>query len=328
MANQLNKGYFRALNTAVREVSAKAFEVAAGKTTSQFAMTEIVEIAEELLLTLYVDSVEIRSNVDEADFKVSQQNETALRLQYGFDTAALKVGRMEYRNSDAGARRTRNWATNLGRAAAVLPDTQFWTMAQDSNTMSKLDSLNYFATNHPFNPTDSSKGTFSNNLSGSTYDISTAVTLEAAVQNLSNAVTVTRALKQSDGKTFRMTRPKYLFVPPSLELRADLLTGGSLGQVAGTDYSRVGKTYGLQAIVVPQLSDTNRYFLGFDPADDAPEMAAALRWVNEEFGIVYTDVESKSDKELSEQNQFEWLARGASAIAFVDPSKLFSFNPS
>lgn len=327
MANQVNKAYIRSINTAMREVSAKAFTVAAQATTSQFAMSEITEIAEELLLTLYVDSVEIRSNVDEADFKVSQQTETALRLKYGFDTAALKVGRMEFRNSDAGARRARNWATNLGRAAAILPDTQFWTMAQAGTTVAKLDNAIYFG-QHDFNPTDASKGNFNNNLSGPEFDISSAVSLEQAVQNLSNAITVTRSLKQSDGKTFRMTRPKYLFVPPSLELRADLLTGGSLGQVAGTDYSRVGKAYGVQAIVVPQLTDTNRYFLGFDPSDDAPEMAAALRWVNEEFGIVYTDVESKSDKELSEQNQHEWLARGASSITFIDPSKMWSFNPS
>lgn len=191
-----------------------------------------------------------------------QKNNVALRdytlTNKNFeDTIALD--KFKVKDDTHGAFAQTVWA--FGQAVAKWPDEQIAAVIEAGTTDLCFDGQYFFDTDHPYSLDDSSLGTYSNLLTGSSYDLSID---PVATWQLAQAAM--GAFKGDSGKPLGL-RADLLMVPPALEKYALQVAKANIvpqtfknstnyAAAAGVDNVFVGQ---MEVVVNPYLTTTAGY---------------------------------------------------------------------
>lgn len=257
--------------------------------------------------------------------------------EVGSSAAGLKLNRNQLDDHDGGGVQLANhWSRQMGAYAAYWPQKQVAAAIRANGTT--YDGLAFFHASHPYNPFDSSAGTFANRLTGAASgDYPGAVpisgnTLDVAFENLGKAINYVHTIKMANGVDPRGLRVKKILVPSALVSRAQQLTNAKIiAQAAasgggGADVEAVISNWGIGSpIEAVELgasfggSNTSYYLLCEGITGDD---VGAFTYVNREpFSIVYND--QMSSDQLARANELQWLTRGRNVVGNGHPYLLF-----
>jgi len=243
-----------------------------------------------------------------------------------------------------GLQMARRWSADIGKYAAYWPQKLVAAAILNGATAgyTTYDGLTFFNTAHYVNGVDSADGTFANILNPTTVGhatrIDTAVTVDAAVDNLSAVRAYIASIAMPNGADPRNLRIKSILHPPALRSRVVQMTGGSLiAQAAtsgggGADITPIIADWQLdKPIEAPELSaafggsDTSYYIVaGSEVGDD--ELGAMVYQVREPFSVLYHGPEASA--QLARERELQWLNQGRNAVGYGHPYLLFQVNVS
>jgi hypothetical protein len=221
------------------------------------------------------------------------------------------------------------WAEQIGKYMAYWPQKQTSYCLKNGHTASLFtayDGKALFATDHLTNPADSAKGTFSNLLSGGSYDVSEAVTVEAALAVLNNVRAHIAAFKMPNGEDPRLLRPRGFVAPPKLAPRLAQLTKAKFIAQAATsgggsgDIEAYVQTQGYgEVIEADELSgfESDKTFFVLCDVANTSQLGAVVYQEREAFSMDKYD--PASSPELGRLQSFEWHVQGRNAIAAGHP---------
>lgn len=253
-----------------------------------------------------------------------------------FDDMVLATHTIENTNAGAGLRLTRNelednqmganpqvatldwarqWAEQIGNAAAFYPEQQLFALIAAGTTATGYDGVSFFNAAHPLNP-NGGGGTYSNIITG----VSIATGLDAdplkdvalAQANFAKALAAVSAQKFLGGIP-RYLRPTVMFVPTALQYRAEQVTGART--VGLTENVLVNRN--IEVVVNPLLdSEPTVYYLGVaDMLSD--DLAPFLWWERQPFELRGYSLADEAN--LSRKDEFEWHMKGRNAAAYGHP---------
>ena len=191
------------------------------------------------------------------------------------------------------------------------------------------DTKALFATDHPVNPADTSKGTYSNLISSVPL---TGNTRDAALTNLYAVRTAISKVKMTDGVSPKMLQMRGILHPPAMsESITQLLNAHTIAQSAasgggGANVEAVISKLGLgSSWEAPELganftngSDSTYYVLCEDTGSQLGGMVYVER---EPFEIKYNGPDT--DSELATKMEMQWNARGRNVVAPGIPYYIF-----
>lgn len=172
---------------------------------------------------------------DMASVLATYQNRTAGK--------GLKLHRNQIEDLDGkGLEFGSEWAAQIGAYMAYWPQKKVVEILQNGDggsvngsPVKSFDGKDFFGTDHPLNPADTSIGTYGNLWTGTGYDISDAVTVDVALKNLSKLVAAIRALKMPNGVDPRFLAPTRIIAPPAMQTQVNQLLGAkTIAQAAAT----------------------------------------------------------------------------------------------
>lgn len=209
----------------------------------------------------------------------------------------------------------RQWAQQIGNAAAFYPEQQLFALIAAGTTALAYDGLSFFNAAHPLNP-NGGGGTYSNIITG----VSIAVGLDAdplkdvalAQANFAKALAAIAAQKFIGGIP-RYLRPTVMFVPTALQYRAEQVTGART--VGLTENVLVNRN--IEVVVNPLLdTEPTVYYLGVsDMLSD--DLAPFIYWDRQPFELRgYSLVDEAA---LSRRDEFEWHMKGRKGFAYGHP---------
>jgi hypothetical protein len=285
-----------------------------------------------------VETAMISHDVAEGYINFRDQVTYSMVFKTKFASEGLRIMRSQMTDSPLGAATAASWAKQMGALFAYEPE-RLTLNAVKSNPVCQYDSLTYFNTAHPINPSRPGGTKFANQFVGSASGsypgacpIDVSVSVDVALNSLSKINAYVRTIPMPNGNLPRRLRVKNLFVPPALSARAHQLTDAQfIAQAAGSaaassDVRAIIANNGLGTpIVVDELaaafggSDTTFYVTVEDITPS--EMAAFLYVQKEAFEILYLD--PMSDSELNKASAFEWTVRGRCDVAPGLPQLMF-----
>lgn len=263
-----------------------------------------------------------------------------LETEYVSKTAGkgLKLRRQQLEDLDGnGVQLASEWSAQMGAQHGYWPQKQIATLLKNGETTLAYDKKNYFATDHPNNPLDTSAGTYSNLMTS--VDVSTAVTVDVALQNLATVYNNIASLKMPNGSDPRFLRPAGIIAPPKLMPRLVQLTNAKfIAQAAstgggGADITGVIESMSFKApIQADELigfeSDTT-YFVVAEQI--AGSQLGAFAYVDREpFTIRYYTGRGGGngvDAVLDRADELEWHSSGRNVAAPGHPFLLFKCKP-
>jgi phage major head subunit gpT-like protein len=296
------------------------------------------EVLAWLLSTAMIREAGAGGNIHFDDL-VSQTTE----LESKFANAGLKITRAQLEDvfngepGGEGFQIARKWAKDMAFYMAYWPQKKTAEFLKTAHLLATAggftayDGKAFFATDHPLNPYDSSVGTFKNLFTGGdAADISTAVTLDVAANNLSKVWGLIKAIKMPNGEDPRFLKPKGLIVPPAMFPRAKQLTSADfIAQAAASgggsaDFRAFISSLGFaQPVCADELagfeSSTTYYVVAEQAAND--EMGGCVYVDREPFRM--TQFGDMTESELSRKQELEWHVHGRNAIAAGHPFLLF-----
>lgn len=229
------------------------------------------------------------------------------------------------------------WSADIGAYMAYWPQKQAAHFLKNAHNLAAsggytgYDGVAFFSASHPLNPFNTGLGNYKNLFTGGdAADISTAVTLDVAVQNLSKVYALIAGIKMPNGEDPRYLRPKAILVPPKLFPRAVQLTNAkyiaqaATGGAGGADIEGVIKSLGFaMPIQVDELdgfeSDTT-YFVVAEQISQT-SLGGVVYVEREAYRINYYGV--MDDAELNRKDELEWHCKGRNVIAPGHPYCLF-----
>lgn len=253
--------------------------------------------------------------------------------------AGLKIKKEKFQDVDGyGIQYATHWSRQVGAYAAYWPQ-KILAQAILANPLT-YDGIAFFGT-HNVNPYNTAAGSYKNIFTGGAsgaypgaIDISSAVTIDVAINNLAKAIAYIASLKMPNGEDPRFLRVASLFVPPALLARAQQLTNAKFiaqaatGGAAGSgDVEAVIRNFGLgQPIEVPELgsgfsggSDTT-FYIGMK--DILTNELGAFTYVNREpFSVLYYG--PQNDGQLARIKEFQWTTEGRNVVQPGHPYLLF-----
>ncbi len=151
----------------------------------------------------------------------------------------------------------------LGVQSALWPEDRVTKALNEGTTTACYDGQPYFDANHPVDLDDATKGVFSNNLVGASYDLAAN-----PVDALANAKMVMYRYQSESTRSLHVI-PDTLMVPPELEKAGKIATQATVVAQLATQVGVVVGAAGvtnvwqgtLRLIVNPVLSDTGAWFL-------------------------------------------------------------------
>lgn len=236
------------------------------------------------------------------------------------------------------------WSADVGRYAAYWP--QKLVAAAILNGASAghttYDGLTFFNTAHYVNGLDTADGTFSNILNPTTVGhatrIDSAVTVDAAVDNLSAVRAYIASIAMPNGVDPRNLKIRSILHPPALRSRVVQMTGASLiAQAAasgggGADITPIIADWQLdKPLEAPELaatyggSDTTYYVVAGSVVGE-DELGALVYQLREQFSVLYHGLEASA--ELARKRELQWLSQGRNAVGYGHPYLLFQVNVS
>lgn len=283
------------------------------------------EIVSWLLSTAMIQSQGKGGNIEFDD--IVGKYATFENLEAG---AGLKIRRQQFEDLDGnGIDVGTKWAGDIGAYMAYWPQKQLVNLIKNGHSAgyTTYDSKPFFATDHPVNPFNTGAGTFSNLLTGSgTYDISEAVTLDAALVNLAKVVSHIKSYKMPNGEDPRFLRPRFLVVPPKMQMRATQLTSAKfIAQAAASgggsaDVSAAISSFGWDVpVVADELagfeSDTT-FFVGCEELS-TNQLGAFVYVDREPFHVNYYG--DMDNVELGRKRELEWQLHGRNVAGYGHP---------
>lgn len=213
------------------------------------------------------------------------------------------------------------WAAQVGGATAYHPQRLVTDLILSGKTKLGYDGKPFFSTQHPVNPFDDAKGTYSNLFTGKPL---TAANVAAVVAEIAK-------VRQPSGDP-RYLRPSILVVDPSNQLVANTITGAEIitdptNSSGGAPATNVIKqSYGFaQPIVADELVvDPGVWYVGVEADEDAFQGAFVYQ---ERKPFELTSYTGMSEAELDRINEFEWHVRGRNVGAYGHPYLFFRVEP-
>lgn len=276
----------------------------------------------------------------EFDDIVSQTTEVEFLNAAG----GLKLKKEQFEDLDGnGIDLAAHWSRQMGAYSAYWPQKMLaQQLLYNSGAGPKTyDGLNFFATNHPYNPYLPAAGTFANVFTGAASGIypgalriDAGVTVEEAINNIAKALAYIASLKMPNGADPRFLRLAEIMVPPALEARARMVTGatfiatGAMGGGAGsTDISPMVRNFGLSAepIVAPELAsgfggDDTSFYLIMEEITSNP-LGAFTYVPREEFTMLFYG--HQNDAQLARIKEFQWTTEGRNNVLAGHPYLIF-----
>jgi phage major head subunit gpT-like protein len=254
-----------------------------------------------------------------------------------FATAGIKIRRAQLEDLDGnGMAIGAKWSSDIGAYMAYWPQKQIVSAMKLGSTSAFLsyDAQNFFSASHPLNPYDLSVGYYSNLITSK--DISTAVTLDVAFENLSAVISTIASVKMPNGEDPRFLVPRTIICPTKLFPRAVQLTKAKfLAQAAGTtgggagDISAVISAWGWDMPIEAQEfngweSDTT-YFVACEEMSSS--QLGAMVYVNREpFRINYYTGQGGGtgvDAILNRADELEYHCVGRNVVGGGHPYLLY-----
>jgi phage major head subunit gpT-like protein len=242
------------------------------------------------------------------------------------------------------------WAKDVGEQAAYWPQRKIADAILDgaSSGYTAYDGLTYFNTAHYVNGVSTDDGTFSNILNPTTVGHATrideAVTMDAAISNLSAVRAYISTIKMPNGRDPRNLKMKAILHPPALRSRVMQLTNATIiAQAAasgggGADVSAIVKDWMLEKpLEAPELaagysstagnagSDTSYYVVANESPGEG-ELGALVYQDREPFSVLYHGPEA--DPKLARERELQYLTQGRNAVGYGHPYQLFKVNVS
>jgi phage major head subunit gpT-like protein len=222
------------------------------------------------------------------------------------------------------------WASDIGEAGGYHPQRLVVDLIKNGTTRTCYDGKAFFATDHPYNPSNAGAGTYANlytqNAATDPFDLNPA--------NLAEAYALVEQIMQPDGRTPRYLKGTQLLVAPQKRSTAALLTGAKMitdptnasGGASADNMLASMTDFGfVPPIVVPEFADEPHvWYLAVPNVRRSPMKGALIFQEREAFKLsTYT---TATDVELMRTNQFEWHYEGRSVAQYGDPFLLFRFE--
>jgi len=245
--------------------------------------------------------------------------------------AGLVIRRQELEDLDGnGIDVATRWAADIGAYMAYYPQKLTYAAMLAGTSALAYDGKAYFATDHPCNPNGGGT-TYSNLLSS--VGISTAVTADVALTNLSTVFGAIGSIKMPNGVDPRMLRPKAIMCSPKLYPRlvqltsAKFLAQGGTGGAGSGDVSSLISALGFGTpIMLDEMAgaDTDYYVLAEQATSS---QLGALVYVNREpYKITYYTGQGGGDgvdAKLDRMQELEWHCHGRNVVGYGHPFLLF-----
>jgi hypothetical protein len=247
-----------------------------------------------------------------------------------FASAAFRIGKNELEDLDAnGIEAASQWARDIGAYMAYWPQKKVTHLLKNGHTASAYptyDDLALFSGSHLLNPKNANVGTYSNLYTS--VDISTAVSAETALQNLTTVFSNVMSIKQANGEDPRNLKPKGILCGPKLFPRVAQLTNAKFlaqaaGSAAGTaDVEALIAALGFgQPIMAPELagfeSDTTYFVLIEDLK--ASQLGPAVYVEREPFSMITYTGQDGRNADLGRGRELEWQVQGRNTIIAGHP---------
>lgn len=265
-----------------------------------------------------------------------------LEIENGFRGTGLKLTKAQLTDTDGGGMDlAAKWSSDVGAQMAYAPQEQMINLLKGGESTADgdgyigtcYDGLALFSTGHFVNGVDNANGTFSNLYTGT--DISTAVSRDVALANLTTVWANIAAIKMPNGVQPRMLRPKFLVTGPKLfPLASQLTSAAFLAQAAASgggsgDVAPIIRALGYsQPIFAPELAGFESDTTYFVVAEQVTESSAG--------GLIYVEREpyeinyytgagggTGMDAVLNRANELEWHCRGRNVMAPGHPFLVF-----
>lgn len=299
-----------------------------------------------ILSTATIESQGKGGNVQFDDMVILESDYTNLDAGKG-----LKIRKQQFQDLDGqGVQIAEAWTRQITAQAAYWPQRQVSSLVITGETGLAYDKQAYFSTAHPYNPFDTSVGTYANVFTGGAsgaypgaLPIDASVTLDVAFTNVGKAISYIKSLRMPNGKDPRFLVPKFLIAPPALQTRAVELTDAKYFALAATggagtaDVSGVIKRWGLNTpIIAPEFSqaatgnaaDDTSWYIGCEQVTST-QLGALLFVDREPFTITYYTGEGGGtgvDAILAREQELQWLTHGRNVAGYGHPYALFKFK--
>jgi phage major head subunit gpT-like protein len=308
------------LQTNMREIVTNEFENAAKDLVWQDIATTINSGAAEERIVAPIEAGSIDYDVAEGYLRFQDLVSASITFEPKFASAALKIPRSQFEDSNLGERRAAQWAKAQAALAAYHPQEAVFNAIKDGDNLTcQWDGKKLFATDHLVNAGRPELGTFSNR---TVCNLTDSVTLDQRLKNLSDLKRKIRAIKAANGKTPRRLRMKTIYAPPAMETSLAMLLNSSFfglpvgSAAASADVSPVSRSFGLNVVIVDELdsafggSDTTCYLVIEN--DMTSELGPLVYLERKEFEIIYYDIRENVD--LGRTQEFEWHQRARNAV--------------
>lgn len=235
------------------------------------------------------------------------------------------------------------WSAQTGMYSAYWPQKKVADFMKAGETNIGYDGKPLFATDHPVNPSDPSKGTFRNLITDPAYTITKTKTPDQNLDALKNISALVRKIKMPNGVDPRFLRIKDIIVGPELAptlnevVNAKFLAryaGGGTSAGGSSDVSTVLSRAGYGEVVeADEFSATSD--------DDASVYIVCEQASQSQLGaLVYVDRQpfitryftglgggTGADAELSRKEELEWHCTGRNVVGAGHPFLIFKVRP-
>lgn len=242
-------------------------------------------------------------------------------------------------HDDNGVELATHWARDMGAQAAYWPQKQVAAAIRNGESATAYDGKSFFATDHPVDPFDASKGTYANIFTSSASGaypgaLPIGTDVETAFANLAKAEAYIRGIKMPNGEDPRGLRARAIIVPPALKeramqlLKADFIAQAALGGSAAAtgDVRAVVQSRDVRELIVADElgagiggSDTDWYILAEQPG--AAKLGPLLYLNREPFSIQFHG--PMTSAELARRNKLQWTIHGRNVVGYGHPFLLF-----
>jgi phage major head subunit gpT-like protein len=266
---------------------------------------------------------------------------TYTEIENKFAGAGLKLAKAQLEDTDGGGiDLAAQWASDVGAYMAYWPQKQVSHCLKNGHTASLYtgyDTKALFATDHPYNPLNTSAGTFQNIFTGAASGaypgacpIHDGVTVDVALQNLAKIIAYIATVKMPNGEDPRFLRVKRIVCGPRMFPRVVQLTSAkTIAQAAssgggGADVEALIKSLGFatptQADELAGFESDTTFFVVCEQAASS-QLGAVVYQEREAFHL--DSYGPMSSAEMSRRQEFEWHVHGRNAVAAGHPFLIF-----
>ncbi len=266
------------------------------------------------------------------EFEELSHQQTEYKADYA--SKGFKVRKSKFSDLDGnGVHLATEWSRQIGAYAAYFPQKHVAKALINGTSQKGYDGVNFFATNHPLDPFNTSAGTYSNLLTTG-VKLDDRHTLEVAFQSLNVIKTAIANVKMPNGESPRNLVIRGFLAPTAMCQRLNLLLDAKFISLANgsTDVEGSIKQMGFKGGVIEcqELgaayggSDTDCYILCEELG--SPDLDA-LVWIEREpFAIQYysgADGGTGLDAVLNRARELEWHVQGRNSVGYGHPFKIF-----